>query len=635
MIGIVSLSKSFGADSLFEDVSLQLNAGSRYGLVGANGSGKTTFLKILTGDEPASGGEVNMPKHARVGVLRQDRFQSDEQRVIDVAMMGDEVVWGALCEQTALGEASDPDPHRMSEVDELIRAYDGYTLESRAAQVLVGLGIQETSLKKPLGSLSGGYKLRVLLAQVLVSRPEVLLLDEPTNHLDILSIQWLENFLVAYRGCVVVISHDHRFLNRVATHILDVDYETVTPYTGNYDAFVTQKLTTRDRKETEIARTEKIIAEKEAFVERFRAKATKARQAQSRVKQLEKIEVERLAPTSRRYPTFRFDIARPSGRDVLTIEGLDKAFGDKKVLVGVDVSIRRGERVAIIGANGLGKSTLLKIATGNLQQDAGKCAWGHEAHVGYFAQDHKDQLMDPAQTALEFLWAECTDQTVGYVRGILGKMLFSGDDVHKKLASLSGGEAARLIFSRLMVEKPNVLVLDEPTNHLDIEAIDALLEALEAFEGTLILVSHDRYFVSRLATRIIELRPNGLNDFQGTYDEYLGRDGADHLNASNVVLRKKEDRKSKASKSLSPSRRPVGASEMLREMRDSVLLRVAEAEATISGLHGRYAEPGFFEQTERGEILRLKKLEEDAQRALAGLVSEWEELEAQIALLDG
>ncbi len=479
MIAISNLSKSFGPQALFEDVTLQLNAGCRYGLVGANGSGKTTFLKILSGTEPASGGEVTFAKHARIGILRQDRFESDEQIILDVAMMGDELVHRALAEQQAHAVDAVPDPERIAEIDEILRAHDGYTLEARAAQVLMGLGIPEAAIRQPLYTLSGGYKLRVLLAQVLVSRPDAVLLDEPTNHLDILSIRWLERFLSSYRGCAVVISHDQRFLNNIATHILDVDYGTVIEYPGNYQAFHDSKLATRERKEGEIARVEKIIAHKKAFVERFKAKASKARQAQSRLKQLEKIEVETLAASSRRYPKLRFEIARPSGKDVLAIEGISKAYGEKRVLSDVSLTVRRGERVAVIGANGLGKSTLLKIITDNLASDGGKVAWGHEAQVGYFAQDHKEQLTNPNQTALDYLWDICPQEGTSTVRGVLGRLLFSGPDVDKPVAALSGGEATRLIFSRLMVQKPNVLVLDEPSNHLDLESIEAQLGCLE------------------------------------------------------------------------------------------------------------------------------------------------------------
>ncbi len=404
-----------------------------------------------------------------------------------------------------------------------MRAHDGYTLEARATYILEGLGIPVASHRRPLATLSGGFKLRVLLAQVLLGGPDVLLLDEPTNHLDILSIRWLEKFLAGYQGCAVVISHDQRFLDNVASHVLDVDYGTVTLYPGNYSAFAVEKAATRARKQAEIEKAEAEIAHKRAFVERFRYKATKAAQAQSRLKQIEKIEVEELADTSRRSPRFLFTPERPSGRDVLTVEGVSKAYGPKQVLRDVALTVRRGEKLAVIGPNGLGKSTLLKILVDHLEADAGEVRWGHEARVGYFAQDHREILDDPEMTALDFLWAARPKETTAFVRGHLGRVLFSGEDVDKRVGMLSGGEAARLVFGRLMAEQPNVLVLDEPTNHLDLEAIQALVAALQAFEGTVVFVSHDRWFVSELGTRILEVTPEGPRDFPGTYAEYLAR----------------------------------------------------------------------------------------------------------------
>jgi ATPase subunit of ABC transporter with duplicated ATPase domains len=541
MITIVNLTKHFGAQSLFSNVNLQLNPGCRYGLVGANGSGKTTFLRILTGDEQDEGGSIGFPKGLNLGVLRQDQFLDDAERIIDVTMRGDTKVYAAITEQDRLSHEAHPDADRLMQLNDIITYGDGYSLEARAREMLLGLGIPDETVERPLGTLSGGYKLRVLLAQVLIGRPDALFLDEPTNHLDILSIHWLEGFLQSFKGCAVIISHDRHFLDAVSNRILDVDYQTILEYTGNYTKFLDQKVATRERKETENDRVERSIAEKKAFVERFRAKASKARQAQSRLKQIEKIEITELPKTSRAAPNFRFDQERPSGRDVLTVKELSKSYGEKRVLENVSFEVRRGERVAIIGANGIGKSTLLKIIADELPLDRGSFEWGHQANVGYFAQDHRELLSSPKDTPLQFVWRACPAETTNFVRGHLGRMLFSGDEVDKAAASLSGGEAARVIFARLAVQKPNVLVLDEPTNHLDLETIEALTEALQKREGTLLFVSHDRHFVSQLATRIIELRPDGMSNFLGTYEEYLQRQGDDHLNAAVVLSRAKDE----------------------------------------------------------------------------------------------
>ncbi len=541
MIGLSRLEKSYGGRTLFENVSLQLNAGSRYGLVGANGSGKSTLLKIIAKDEPATNGSVSLPKEARLGVLRQDRFLDDSARILDLAMMGDTRVWEALSEQTRIVDHGG-DASGLSDVDDILRAHDGYTLEARASGVLEGLGIPYAIQKQPLSTLSGGFKLRVLLAQVLVAGPDVLLLDEPTNHLDILSIRWLETFLADYDGCALVISHDQRFLEAIATHVLDVDYGTVALYTGGYAAFAIEKRATRERKEAEIARAQKIIAEKRAFVDRFGAKASKAKQAQSRLKQIEKIEVEELVESSRAAPLFQFPITRPSGKDVLELTNITKSYGSKQVLQGVSLVIRRGEKVAILGANGLGKSTLLKIVVKRLGADAGEARWGYEAQHGYFAQDHAVLLDDPKATPLGLMQRACPTEPEFVVRGRLGRVLFSGADVNKRVATLSGGEAARVVFARIMADKANVLVLDEPTNHLDMESIEALTAGLKAYEGTLLFVSHDRAFVSSLATRIVEVTEDGFRDRPGTYKEYLASSGDDHLDVDAVVSKSKKPR---------------------------------------------------------------------------------------------
>ncbi|MFT3764922.1 MAG: ABC-F family ATP-binding cassette domain-containing protein [Minicystis sp.] len=639
MLGTQNLGKSYGARPLFENVSLKLNPGSRYGLVGANGSGKTTFLNILSGDEPATEGNVSLPKEARLGVLRQDRFLNDEELILDVAMAGDRIVWDALTEQRRLAEGHG-DPARIAELEDLLRTHDGYTLEARATWVLEGLGIPIASHRKPLGTLSGGFKLRVLLAQVLLGGPDVLLLDEPTNHLDILSIRWLEKFLAAYKGCAVVISHDQRFLDNVATHVLDVDYGTITVYVGNYTAFVAEKAAVRARKEAEIAQAEAQAAHLQAYVDRFRYKASKASQAQSKLKQLDRIEIEELADSSRRSPRFAFAPERPSGRDVLSIEGVSKSYGPKQVLRDVSLTVRRGEKLAVIGPNGLGKSTLLKIVVGRLDADDGEVKWGHEARVGYFAQDHREILSDPQQTALDFIWAARPKEGTAFVRGHLGRVLFSGEDVNKRAGMLSGGEAARLVFGRLAAEQPNVLVLDEPTNHLDLEAIQALVTALQAYEGTVIFVSHDRWFVSELATRILEITPEGPRDFPGTYEEYLARCGDDHLDAEAVVLRAKKDKRAEPAAAPAPTgsaweeqKKRRNRAKELPGRRDKVMAAIEAAEKRKGEIHEAYASPGFFEKTPKAEVDALLAEEAALGPKIDTLMAEWEALEAEIAAL--
>ncbi len=651
MITISGLGKSYGARSLFEGVTLKLVPGSRYGLVGANGAGKTTFLEIVSGDEPASEGTVVIDKGARVGVLRQDRFLNDAEQILAIAMAGDELVTKAMAEQRELAASASPDPARLVELEDRIATHDGYTLEARASAILEGLGIPVPQHRLPLSTLSGGFKLRVLLAQVLVGGPDVLLLDEPTNHLDILSIRWLEKFLAGYKGCALVISHDQRFLDNVATHILDVDYGTITSYVGNYAAFVKEKASVRERKEAEIARAEAIVAEKRAWVERFGAKATKARQAQSRLKQIEKIEVEELEASTRRAPRFAFPIERQSGREVLEVAKVSKAYagasGDKRVLVDVSLVVRRGERVAVIGPNGLGKSTLLKIVTGNLDADAGKVTWGHEAKVGYFAQDHHETLVDEDVTALDVVWNAVPDAETAFVRGALGRVLFSGDDVKKRVGSLSGGEAARLVFCRIMVQKPNVLVLDEPTNHLDIEAIDALVESLKAYEGTALFVSHDRAFVSALATRILEVTPQGFRDFPGTYEEYLARCGDDHLDGDAVALEAKKQRAATAAGAVASAPLVDGAAPLsweeqkrranrlkqLPARRDEVVRAIEGAEARKAAIHAMWCEAGWFDRTPPAKVAEIEAEEKGLNPKIDALMAEWEALEAELATL--
>lgn len=535
MFSIQELGMAHGARTLFRGASINFGRGNRYGIVGANGSGKSTLLRIMAGLEEPTEGSVAIPNHARIGLLKQDHFAYEDVPILHVVMMGKPTLWEAMTEKEQLLQAAAADPEafdveRFGELEEIVMQFDGYAFEPKAAEILEGLNIPAEQHLEPLSVLSGGYKLRVLLAQTLASDPDILFLDEPTNHLDIVSIAWLERFLVGFDGCVVVVSHDQQFLNTVATHILDVDYEEVTLYRGDYDAFEKAKVEERARKEAEIEKQEARIAEHEAFVERFRAKATKARQAQSRIKQIERIDIEQLPQSSRRYPTFRLGARRQTGDVVVEVDQIAKAY-DEPVLEGVDFQIGRSERVALIGPNGVGKSTLLKIMMGEVEPDAGHLEWGYEAAPGYFAQEPAHMKAAAETTILEWLWSFVPAQPVGFVRGKLAEVLFGQEDVDKKLGHLSGGEKSRMDLARLGVLEPTVLVLDEPTNHLDMEGIEALVEGLKGYPNAIVFVSHDRWFVQQLATRVIELRPAGeLVDVQGDYEEYLRRtEDRDHL----------------------------------------------------------------------------------------------------------
>jgi len=471
--------------------------------------------------------------------LSQDHFQYESTPILDVVMMGHAVMWDVMQERERLledaAEAFDAD--RYGELEDFILHNDGYAFEARAGEILEGLQIPTELHREPLSVLSGGFKLRVLLGQTLAAKPDLLLLDEPTNHLDIVSIRWLEKFIIDFKGCAMVVSHDHRFLNNVCTHILDVDYERVMAYKGNYHDFERAKKGNRERKEKEIGKREKEISQHMRFVQRFKAKPTKARQAKSKVKQIERIVIEPLPQSSRRYPKFKFEACRPSGRMVVELDGVCKSFGDNKVLHDVSLRVQRGDRLAVIGPNGIGKSTLLKVLMGELEIDRGTVEWGYETHPGYFSQDHAELPKGGRQTLESWLWDHCPGATIGFVRGQLARVLFKKDEVEKKVVNLSGGEAARLIFARLAVTHPNVLVVDEPTNHLDLEGIEALAEGLQQYDGSVIFVSHDRWFVSRLATRILELRLDGIEDFAGTYEEYLNACGDDHLDVDTAILR--------------------------------------------------------------------------------------------------
>ena len=559
MIVLDKVTKRFGPKILFENVSMQFDPGKRYGLTGANGAGKSTLLKMLEGNEDTDQGSITIPGNLRLGVLRQNHFEYEQERILDTVIMGNKALWDAMQEKERLlaGEVTDEIGIRLGELEGTIAEENGYMAESEAAELLVGLGIPADKHESKMNSLAGGYKLRVLIAQVLFGKPDVLLLDEPTNHLDLESIRWLESFLINdFKGTLVVVSHDRHFLNEVATHIADVDYQTITVYAGNYADFVDAKYENNQRAASQAATAKKKVAELQEFVQRFGSHASKSKQAQSRVKQIDKLkeEIEAKGPkrSSLVRPFIRFEFDKPSGRDVVRMDDVSKTFVDEKgkeivVYEKLGFHVNRGDKIAITGPNGVGKSTLLKLMISGfagidedtkhdiVKPDTGEVRWGHDASVGYFAQDTHEALNRTAAGMNAFQWLYQWDKMAPqeHIRAILGRLLFSGEAGLKQAATMSGGECARLLLAKLLVLKHNVLVLDEPTNHLDIESIEGLLDGLKSFKGTIVFVSHDRHVVSELANRIVELRPRGPNegaevvDFGGTYDEFLEREGRD------------------------------------------------------------------------------------------------------------
>jgi ATPase subunit of ABC transporter with duplicated ATPase domains len=523
MIQVQDVTKAFAGKKLFENVSTTFPPGRRYGLTGPNGAGKTTFMKILGGDLEPDTGTVSRPK--RYSVLEQDQYAFEDKRVLDVVLMGNTVLWAAIQEKERLlakAHLTDEDGSRLGELEGVIAEEDGYSAEPQAATLLEGLGVFEEDQRRLMREVTGGNKVRVLLAQALFGKPTALLLDEPTNSLDLDSIHWLEDFLLQYEGTLVVVSHDRHFLNAICTHIADIDYETIITYTGNYDDMVRAKAQVRSRIESENADKMKKRAQLQEFVARFSA-GTRASQVQSRIKQLEKLSVADVKKSNIARPFIKFEQKRPSGKQTLTVEELSKGF-DKPLFSKFSALITRGEKVAVVGRNGAGKTTFLRTVLGEIEPDAGKVIWGHEAQIGYMPQDVRPVI--PANTTC-FDYLHDIDPSAGNeeIRGLLGRMLFRGDEGMKPTKALSGGEAVRLLFCKLMLVKPNVLVLDEPTNHLDLEAISALGEGLASYSGTVIFVAHDRDLIDTAATRILAFHHGGLEDFTGDYETFLQKHG--------------------------------------------------------------------------------------------------------------
>nr|WP_269145202.1 ABC-F family ATPase [Burkholderia pseudomallei] len=528
VLSTANITMQFGPKPLFENISVKFGEGNRYGLIGANGCGKSTFMKILGGDLEPSAGNVALEPNVRLGKLRQDQFAYEDVRVLDVVMMGHTEMWAAMTERDAIyanPEATDDDYMHAAELEAKFAEYGGYDAEARAGALLLGIGIEEKFHSGPMRDVAPGWKLRVLLAQALFSNPDVLLLDEPTNNLDINSIRWLEDTLNNYDSTMIIISHDRHFLNSVCTHMADMDYGTLKVWPGNYDDYMLASAQARERQAAANARAKERVAELQDFVRRFSANKSKARQATSRAKQIDKIKIEEFKPSSRQNPFIRFEFEKKLHNIAVVADSITKKY-ERTIFENFNLSVQPGERIAIIGENGAGKTTLLRALFGNLTLDHGTVKWAENANVGYMPQDTYEEFPNDV-TLMDWIdqyRKDGDDETM--VRGTLGRLLFSADDIKKSVKVLSGGEKGRMIWGKLMLGRHNVLLMDEPTNHMDMESIESLQIALEKFEGTLIFVSHDREFVSGLANRIIEVTTEGkLVDFGGNYEDFLASKG--------------------------------------------------------------------------------------------------------------
>jgi ATPase subunit of ABC transporter with duplicated ATPase domains len=531
MLSTVNLTIQFDAKPLFEHVTVKFSDGNRYGLIGANGCGKSTLMKILGGELEQSSGEVLLPPGMRLGKLNQNQFGYEDQRVLDVVMQGHAEMWRAMQERDRIyadPEATDADYMKAAELEGKFAEYGGYTAEARAGSILIDAGIPESQHNGPMREVPPGLKLRVLLAQALFSTPDVLLLDEPTNNLDIHSIGWLEKTLNNYDATMIIISHDRHFLNQVCTHIADLDFQQLKVYPGNYDDFMLASVQARQRVEAANAKAKDKISDLQEFVRRFSANASKARQATSRKRQLEKIKIEEIRPSSRQNPYIRFEQKVKLHRSAFTVEGLSFRYPDTDadIFTNLNFTIEAGQRVAVIGPNGIGKTTLMRVLAGELHPTAGHVTWVENAQPGYMPQDPQAEFAERVDL---FSWmstwsGKADDDQI--VRATLGRLLFSGDETKKPVTVLSGGEKGRMMYGKLILTRPNVMLMDEPTNHMDMETIESLQIGLEKYPGTLVFVSHDREFVGSLATRVIEMKPDGsVADFRGTYDEYLAMQG--------------------------------------------------------------------------------------------------------------
>ena len=527
MITVQNVGLRYGGRKLFEDVNIKFTPGNCYGVIGANGAGKSTFLKILSGEIEANTGEVILTPGERIAVLKQDHFQFDDFRVLDTVIMGHERLYSIMKEKDALyakADFSDEDGIKAAELEGEFADLNGWEAETEAEMLLTGLGILKELHDKTMRELSGAEKVRVLLAQALFGRPHILLLDEPTNHLDIRSKRWLEEFLIDFPNTVIVVSHDRHFLNKVCTQIVDIDFEKIQLYVGNYDFWYESSQLALQMSKDQNKKKEEKIKELQDFIARFSSNASKAKQATSRKKQLDKITLDDIKPSSRRYPFVGFKPEREAGNDILRVEGLTKTIDGVKVLDNVSFTVNRGDKIAFVGKNEISYTTLFKIITGELEPDSGEFKWGITITNSYFPKDNSQYFEGCDLTLVDWLRQFSEEKSESFIRGFLGRMLFSGEEALKKVNVLSGGEKVRCMLSKMMLSSANFLVFDDPTNHLDLESITALNNGLIKFSGTMLFTSHDHQFIETIANRIIEITPKALVDKQMTYDEYIEND---------------------------------------------------------------------------------------------------------------
>ena len=645
MIALETISKGYGGQELLRAASWRIGRGERIGLVGPNGAGKTTLCRIMAGVEEPDAGRVHLDTGTTVGYLPQEVAGGVERTVLAEALSGFDELWQleARLEELAAAMASpDADPalvDRYGEIQHRFEALGGYRLEAQAKVILGGLGFRPDEIHRPLEEFSGGWRMRAALARLLLLRPDLLLLDEPTNHLDLESLAWLEDFLASYEGSVVVVSHDRYFLNRMVTSIAEVVAGSIAVYTGGYDDYLVEREARQELLEAQARNQAKRIEEIERFIERFRYKATKARQVQSRVKMLDKIERIDVGTESRQIH-FHFPQPPRTGRLVARLAGIHKAYGDNVVYAGMDFLVERGERVALVGPNGAGKSTLLKMLAGVLPFERGERVLGPNVEVHYYAQHQLDAL-DPARTALEELTETAPESAVGRLRTILGGFLFSGDTVEKRVAVLSGGEKARLALAKMLVRPAALLCLDEPTNHLDLASKEVLEQALSTFNGTIVFISHDRYFINRIGTRVVDVQAGRLTDFLGDYDDFVARKAA--LEAPAAPARPEPSpaaptraaapaRSTPAPAAPAPRRRNKAIDREIKSIRDrlsGVEAQIQEMEKRLAEIGLALADPDLYRDGARArEIAQSRK---DTEERVAWLMREWEDLSQRLA----